>query len=96
MEEINEQLLQKFKEGKILIKYMKSTNKEDLIKLRSIIKKAFPIDGSIPEGNAKYYQASLSGMSWTGTDTFDEEYYVIVPLDDFFKPSEVNINYEIF
>jgi hypothetical protein len=96
MEEINEQLLQKFKERKILIKYMKSTNKEDLIKLRSILKKAFPIDASIPEGNAKYYEASLSGMSWTGTDTFDEENDTIVPLDDFFKPSEVNINYEIF
>jgi len=95
MEIVNQELLQQLKDGKVTIHYEPSYRvKGALKKLTKICKTAFPNDIN-PTGESNFYRRHYSDYnSWSAT-IYDDG-YEIVSIDDFFKPSEININYEIF
>lgn len=95
MEELNQQLINQLKNGEITIYYTPSRGaKENLKKLIRVLKTAFPEDIA-PSGESIYYRRhSNIPIRWTGTN-YDDGYREVL-IDDFFKPSEVSINYSIY
>lgn len=95
MEIENQELLQQLKDGKVTIYYRPSYRLPGkLEKLILVLGKAFPKDLK-PTGESIYYRRNIQDSGyWAGSNYHDE--HTVVTIDDFFKPSEVNINYEIF
>ena len=99
MEVLNRVLIRQFRGRSIIIKYMRSSSLSDLQKLKSILREAYPDSADTPTGTANYYFGSRHGHTWNGTDDPDtslEGQFSIVSIDDFFQPSEISINYQIY
>lgn len=88
-------MLYQLRNGEITIHYSPSSgSKDNLKKLTRVLKTVFPEDTG-PSGESNYYRRHSNSFSqWTAS--INPDGYRIVLIDDFFKPSEVNINYSIY
>lgn len=81
--ELNQELIQQFREGKILIRNPEYRNisAEQLTKLRTIFVAACPKDDYTAQGQCNFYEVS-NGTRWYGCSTSRE--LPVVDIDDFF------------
>ena len=95
MKIVNQELLKQLMDGKVTIHYRPSHKVHGMYgKLKAVLKKAFPYDIA-PSGESNYYRRHNGNPdAWTGSEYDDN--YAVVSIDDFFKPSEIGINYQIY